>query len=192
MNTSKHCGLFASFASLRLCVPKPNIEMNRSKQGRQSERIQSHVWFSSRGWFQTGGLLHASPMQTEGLFHTSPGQRPGVRCDLVRLQANGLPHRRMNRAFSAREKFSGDLPRALPWAGMTDAFGVLNDGLGVVNNALGLADERRKRRPVGTPSAPSTFASSPLCVFALNPSAYSVYSAVHSLLSLLSPVPFPF
>jgi hypothetical protein len=31
----------------------------------------------------------------------------------------------MNRAFSARNGFFGDGPRALPWAGMNDAFGVV-------------------------------------------------------------------
>ncbi len=30
----------------------------------------------------------------------------------------------MNRAFSARNSYFGCEPRALPWAGMNDAFGV--------------------------------------------------------------------
>ena len=124
--------------------------MNRSKQRKQSEPV------SPRGWFQT-----------EGLFHTSPGRRPGYTGVVIWLQANGLPHHVMNRAFSARQKFSGYLPRALPWAGMTDAFGVVDDGFGMVNDGPGVAGEPINHEPIGTPSVPSTFASSPLCAFAL-------------------------
>ena len=41
-------------------------------------------------------------------------------------QANGLAHPPMSRAFSAGKGLLADQPRALPWAGMNDAFGVGN------------------------------------------------------------------
>jgi hypothetical protein len=65
--------------------------------------------------------------QTEGLFHTSPGQRPGYRRVVIQAQAKGLPHPQMNRAFGAHQKSLSGFPRALPWAGMTDAVGVADD-----------------------------------------------------------------
>ena len=64
-------------------------------------------------------------VQANGLFHTSPGQRLGF---IARFSVAGQRpasfQMRMNRAFSAPGGFWGHDPRALPWAGMNDAFGV--------------------------------------------------------------------
>jgi len=43
----------------------------------------------------------------------------------------------MTQAFSLQFHFAADEPRALPWAGMTDAFGVYERGAGM-SNAFGV------------------------------------------------------
>ena len=64
-------------------------------------------------------------VQANGLFHTSPGQRPGFIARFVAAgQRPASSPMRMSRAFSAPDGFWGHEPRALPWAGMSDAFGV--------------------------------------------------------------------
>jgi hypothetical protein len=68
--------------------------------------------------------------QAKGLVHTSPGQRPGNTRDVIWSQANGLPHLAMKRAFSAGNAFFlAHKPRALPWAGMSDAVGDCNSAV---------------------------------------------------------------
>lgn len=93
--------------------PAPNSASTPLKRGvNKTFRRVNH----SGAWFQA-----------EGLGHTSPGRSPGFRNDLIRMQANGLAHHKMNRAFSARQRSLSDFPRALPWAGMTDAVGVADE-----------------------------------------------------------------
>jgi hypothetical protein len=86
-------------------------------------------------------------VQAKGPIHASPGQRPGFTCAFILLQAIGLRHRVLwvrstriptrrrdgasipqdNESRFQRSQWSlADEPRALPWAGMNDAFGVSN------------------------------------------------------------------
>jgi hypothetical protein len=78
-------------------------------------------------------------LQATGLPHTSPGQRPGFNVPFFLLQANGLLHKGLKefvRLVSGQvddesrlqryQRYLGHDPRALPWAGMSDAFGVFS------------------------------------------------------------------
>jgi hypothetical protein len=68
--------------------------------------------------------------QAEGLIHTSPGQRSGWRCPKLDRGPTACLIL-MNRAFSARKGGGRLPPRALPWAGMSDADGVADTSTAV-------------------------------------------------------------
>jgi len=71
----------------------------------------------------------AGSLQANGLYHISPGQRPGfIARFVVAGQRPASCQARMSRAFSAPDGSWGHEPRALPWAGMSDALGVSIDG----------------------------------------------------------------
>src|SRR5512135_3918212 len=70
------------------------------------------------------GDLARWSFQAESLVHTSPGQNPGNTGRVLFPRRPTACLTRMNRAFSAPEGFGVRVPRALPWAGMKDAFGL--------------------------------------------------------------------
>jgi len=100
------------------------------------------------------GLRHAAQdFQAEGLIHTSPGQRPG-------FIVQSLFGCRPTACFIAKDEsrlqrlmgFWADEPRALPWAGMSDAVGVSAPRLAPRLHALSLPHDLGTALPSKNPA----------------------------------------
>src|SRR5690349_141421 len=86
---------------------------------------QLSLWLNFRCIYQAKGLFHTSPGQNPGCIATTwtAGQRPASSIPFSNNHALALE--KMSRPFRACTHSICAEPRALPWAGMKQAFGLL-------------------------------------------------------------------